>query len=171
MWDRAGASVCKPWSFRQGQVYTSVSLLRYHGQKLAFAPEWEPANQTRNLPSHNQWNMYFESDDGARRPVPIRPLPIGASHEYVPPPSSADHARSCWHARRHTNTHRPPHIHTPVGACHYFVYSALIHDRLLRWRRHVIRELLLMMNWRVVAAPHAPLNTKIFASWLGVSGE
>ena len=76
LWDRAGASVCKPWSFRQGQVYTSVSLLRYHGQKLAFAPEWEPANQTRNLPSHNQWNMYFESDDGARRPLPIRPLPI-----------------------------------------------------------------------------------------------
>ena len=76
LWDRAGASVCKPWSFRQGQVYTSVSLLRYHGQKLAFAPEWEPANQTRNLPSHNQWNMYFESDDGARRPLPIRPVPI-----------------------------------------------------------------------------------------------
>tara|TARA_B100000795_G_scaffold147191_1_gene110305 strand:+ start:165 stop:368 length:204 start_codon:yes stop_codon:yes gene_type:complete len=59
----------------------------------------------------------------------------------------------------------------PVGACHYFVYSALIHDRLLRWRRHVIRELLLMMNWRVVAAPHAPLNTKLFASWLGVSSK
>ena len=68
----------------------------------------------------------------------------------------------------HIDTPRTP---TPEGACHYFVYSALIHDRLLRWRRHVIRELLLMMNWRVVAAPHAPLNTKIFASWLGVSGE
>ena len=117
LWDRAGASVCKPWHFRQGQVYTSVSLLHYHGKKLAFAPEWEPANQTRNLPSHNQWNMYFESDD---------------------------------------------------GACHYFVYSALIHDRLLRWRRIVIRELLLMMNWRVVASPHAPLATQAFASWLGV---
>jgi len=141
LWDRAGASVCKPWSFRQGQVYTSVSLLRYHGQKLAFAPEWEPANQTRNLPSHNQWNMYFESDDGARRPMPIRPVPIrhtapvcmcmrmctrvrvhvhvhvhmrvGALHEYVPPPSSADHARPCWHARRrHTNTQTAPHQHT-----------------------------------------------------------
>ena len=65
----------------------------------------------------HQWNMYFESDD---------------------------------------------------GACHYFVYSALIHDRLLRWRRIVIRELLLMMNWRVVASPHAPLATQAFASWLGV---
>ena len=118
LWDRAGASVCKPWSFRQGQVYTSVSLLRYHGQKLAFAPEWEPATERRNLPSHNQWNMYFESED---------------------------------------------------GACHYFVYSALIHDRMLRWRRYVIRELLLMMNWRVVAHPaHAPLSTQLFASWLGV---
>ena len=72
LWDRAGASVCKPWHFRQGQVYTSVSLLHYHGKKLAFAPEWEPANQTRNLPSHNQWNMYFESDDGACHTTTMR---------------------------------------------------------------------------------------------------
>ena len=69
LWDRAGTSVCKPWQFRQGQVYTSVS--HYHGKKLAFAPEWEPANQTRNLPSHNQWNMYFESDDGACHATPM----------------------------------------------------------------------------------------------------
>ena len=85
-------------------------------------------------------------------------LCVGSWPYYVVYP----HARVCMHAHRHAY---------PAGACHYFVYSALIHDRLLRWRRHVIRELLLMMNWRVVAAPHAPLNTKLFASWLGVSSE
>ena len=109
-WDRVGRSDCRSWRFKRGDSFTSVSLLRYHGEKVG---PWSPDVTPPRLPSHNQWNMYFESED---------------------------------------------------GACHYFVYSALIHDRMLRWRRYVIRELLLMMNWRVVAVLHAPLNTKLFAS-------
>ena len=35
-------------------------------------------------------------------------------------------------------------------ASHYFLYSALIHDPFQRLRRMALREMLLMMNWRMV---------------------
>ena len=33
LWDRAGQSICTPWTFAKGDVFTSVSLLKYHGDK------------------------------------------------------------------------------------------------------------------------------------------
>lgn len=118
LWDRAGMSVCKPWHFHADQAFTSVSLLRYHGQPLAFKPEWDPKKETRNLPSHNQWNMYFESD-----------------------------------------------VH---GSSNYFVYSALVDDVFWGWQRWAFKEILLMMNWRIVTTESAPLETRAFSQWLAV---
>ena len=34
LWDRAGRSICKPWTFERGDWFTSVSLLRYHGDRV-----------------------------------------------------------------------------------------------------------------------------------------
>jgi len=97
LWDRAGRSTCGEWRFHRGDDFASVSLLRYHGGKLG---PWSPNHVPARLPSHNQWNVYFEADE---------------------------------------------------EASHYLMYSALIDDRKQRLRRHVLRELLLMMNWRIVA--------------------
>ena len=98
-WDRAGRSDCTSWAFQHNEPFTSVSLLKYHGGKVG---PWSPKFTPERLPSHNQWNLYFESDD---------------------------------------------------GASHYFLYSALIHDATQKLRRYVLRELLLMMNWRIVVQP------------------
>ena len=113
-WDRAGRSDCRAWRFRRGETFTSVSLLRYHGGKVG---PWSPQSTPARLPSHNQWNLYFESDD---------------------------------------------------GASHYFLYSALIHDPTQKLRRYVLRELLLMMNWRIVTMPSGltPLSTHVMAATL-----
>jgi len=99
MWDRVGRIECREWTFSRGDEFTSVSLLSYHGGKVG---PWSPDRTPLRLPSHNQWNLYFEADD---------------------------------------------------GASHYFLYSALIHDPFMRLRRVALREMLLMMNWRIVT-PH-----------------
>ena len=78
---------------------------------------WSPASTPARLPSHNQWNLYFDSTD---------------------------------------------------GASHYFLYSALIHDPHQRLRRYVLRELLLMMNWRIVSPSTAPLGTRLAAASMSV---
>lgn len=163
LWDRAGRSDCRAWRFRRGDEcaprasnprrrrpaatrrparraaprpppgrrpararpapdaqpalgarrFTSVSLLQYHGERVG---PWSPDRTPPRLPSHNQWNLYFEADD---------------------------------------------------GASHYFLYSALIHDPTVKLRRYVLRELLLMMNWRIVAA-NAPLATRLQAASMSV---
>jgi len=114
LWDRAGRSDCREWTFRRGDHFTSVSLLRYHGGKVG---PWSPHMTPPRLPSHNQWNIYFESSSEV--------------------------------------------------ASHYFLYSALIHDPTQRLRRHALRELLLMMNWRIVPANgDTPLSTHVMASTL-----
>ena len=114
LWDRAGRSDCKSWRFEKGASFTSVSLLKYHGGKVG---PWSPDSTPPRLPSHNQWNMYFESDD---------------------------------------------------DASHYFLYSALIHDPHQKIRRYVLRELLLMMNWRIVNSPHAPMSSRLVAASMSV---
>ena len=88
-------------------------MLEFHG---GHAP-WSPHKTPPRLPSHNQWNLYFASDD---------------------------------------------------GASHYFLYSALIHDPAQRMRRYVLRELLLMMNWRIVHPPGVEMSTRLAASLMGV---
>ena len=115
LWDRAGRSQCRSWRFHKGDEFSSVSLLKYHGDKVG---PWSPDRTPPRLPSHNQWNLYFEADD---------------------------------------------------AASHYFLYSALIHDPHQKLRRYVMRELLLMMNWRIVAADGiAPLSTHVMAASMGV---
>ena len=61
-WDRAGRSVCTEWAFARDEAFTSVSLLKYHGGKVG---PWSPDATPPRLPSHNQWNVYFEATDGA----------------------------------------------------------------------------------------------------------
>lgn len=97
-WDRVGRSECREWHFLRGAEFTSVSLLAYHGGKVG---PWSPDKTPPRLPSHNQWNLYFEADD---------------------------------------------------RSSHYFLYSALIHDPYQRLRRMALREMLLMMNWRIVTS-------------------
>ena len=114
-WDRVGRSDCRSWRFKRGDSFTSVSLLRYHGEKVG---PWSPDVTPPRLPSHNQWNLYFEADD---------------------------------------------------DASHYFLYSALIADPTQKLRRYVLRELLLMMNWRIVAAPDGgTLQARLTQAQLGV---
>lgn len=61
-WDRAGRSVCNDWEFETGTVFTSIVLHEF--QPKAPGP-WLPDTVPEILPMHNQWNMYYLSDDGA----------------------------------------------------------------------------------------------------------
>jgi hypothetical protein len=114
LWDRAGVSRCVPWTFARGDEFTSVSLLRFHGDKVG---PWSPRSTPPRLPSHNQWNLYYEAEG---------------------------------------------------GASNYFLYSALIHDPHQKLRRYVLRELLLMMNWRIVNPKEAPLASRLVAASMSI---
>ncbi|EOD10579.1 hypothetical protein EMIHUDRAFT_459830 [Emiliania huxleyi CCMP1516] len=64
VWDRAGKSVCTPWTFRRGDPFLSVALLEWHGGRLGpWANESAPLPEL--LPMHTQWNLLFAAADGA----------------------------------------------------------------------------------------------------------
>mmetsp|Transcript_2568 Transcript_2568/g.8614 ORF Transcript_2568/g.8614 Transcript_2568/m.8614 type:complete len:624 (-) Transcript_2568:144-2015(-) len=64
VWDRAGKSVCAPWTFRRGDPFLSVALLEWHGGRLGpWANESAPLPEL--LPMHTQWNLLFAAADGA----------------------------------------------------------------------------------------------------------
>jgi len=71
IWDRAGRAECREWEFTKGGAFTSVSLLAYHGDKVG---PWSPDRTPARLPSHNQWNMYFEAEGGASHYFLYTPL-------------------------------------------------------------------------------------------------
>lgn len=54
------------------------------------------------------------------------------------------------------------------GASNYFLYSALIHDPYQRLRRYALRELLLMMNWRIVNPLEASLYSQLVALLMSI---